>query len=77
MRKVAHAQEQCTSWQKARRVACLLAEALGEGSEGMLGGRVERAAASAIRHAVAAHRADVDDVPILAPPRHVLQHTSS
>ncbi len=53
----------------------LLAEAFGEGPEGVLGGSIEGAAGGAVGDAVAAHGADVDDVTKLAPPRHVLQST--
>lgn len=51
--------------------AHLLAQALGESAQRVLGGRIERAAAGG--HAMAAHGADVDDVPVVASPLHVLR----
>ena len=52
--------------------ADLLTEALSEGPQRMLGGGVEGAAGGRVGHAVAAHAADVDDVPVLPSPAHVL-----
>lgn len=66
-------QKDSKAYERIKYLADLLAEALGEGPEGVLGGGIESAAAGAIRNTVTAHGADVDDVTVLAPPRHVLQ----
>ena len=66
-------QKNSEAYEQVRYLADLLAEALGEGPEGVLGGSIESAAAGAIGNTVTAHGADVDDVTVLAPPRHVLQ----
>lgn len=66
-------QKDSKAYERVRCLADLLAEALGEGPKGVLGGGIESAAAGAVGNTVTAHGADVDDVTVLAPPRHVLQ----